>query len=404
MTSRERLLCALRGEAVDHVPWAPFLTYWWDNNRVAPAERLGELGFKRAVGCDLLMRGHCDRPDHLQYEDLAMFRKEYGHTIEREEAGGDRKYTIYETPLGILRAGYIYSPSGDTWFLQEHPVKTEEDLKILAYIAGDIRLTADNTAYERESAQNPDTLFVPLITPFNKTAFQSMIEYWVGTEELSYALMDYPEAVEEALEAMQRISLEAARISAASPAQAFISWEDTSTTNISPAWYEKYILPEINGWCDILHTSGKLYIQHACGHLRELAPMIAASSIDAIESVSAPPTGNITPWDLSDILPAHIAIISGIEPTFFINAGIPELEAHVDFLCRRFEGKRFVMANADSCPPEVDIDKFGVVSKRVYENAGLTPPPIARFDKSDIMEARGVSAYHGTPTSSKEEE
>jgi uroporphyrinogen-III decarboxylase len=64
--------------------------------------------------------------------------------------------------------------------------------------------------------------------------------------------------------------------------------EDTSTTNINPAYYEKYILPEINGWCDILHGEGKKYIQHACGHLKHLLPLLGGSKIDGIESVSPP--------------------------------------------------------------------------------------------------------------------
>lgn len=397
MTSRERLLAALRGEKTDRIPWAPFLTYWWDQNLIADAECLGELGFKRAAGTDLLMRGHCDRPAHNHYEDLYMFREEYEKTKITETSDENRKHIVYETPAGTLRAGYSYSPDGDTWFLTEHPVKTVDDFKILAYIAADIILTPDYKKYEAETEKNPDALYLPLVSPFTKTAFQSMIEYWVGTEELSYFEADYPEAVADTLAVMHRSSAEAARLSAASPAAAFISWEDTSTTNISPSWYERYILPEINQWCDTLHASDKLYVQHACGHLRYLVPYIAASNIDAIESVSEPPTGNISIKEFSEQLPERIAIIGGLEPTFFINSTTEELEARVDMLCNHFKGKRFILANADSCPPMVDIDKFSLISKRVYENCGAAPPIFASFDKNIRIKPRGKSAYHGSP-------
>jgi hypothetical protein len=86
---RERLLAVLRGQKIDRIPWAPFLTYWWDINLT------------------------------VNYED-----------------------------------------------------------------------------YEKEIRKNPDTLYLPLISPFGKTAFQSMIEFWVGTEELSYLVTDYAETVE----------------------------------------------------------------------------------------------------------------------------------------------------------------------------------------------------------------
>jgi uroporphyrinogen-III decarboxylase len=332
-----------------------------------------------------------------------MFHQKYEKTKIIETADEKQKQIVYETPVGTLGAGYNYSPGSDTWFLTEHPVKTADDFKILAYIAADIILTPSYKKYEAELRKNPDVLYLPLISPFTKTAFQSMIEFWVGTEELSYFEADYPEAVMDTLAVMHRTSTEAARLSAASPAEAFISWEDTSTTNISPSWYERYILPEINQWCDIHHASGKLYVQHACGHLRYLASLIAASNIDAIESFSDPPTGNISIMEFSEQLPEKIAIIGGIEPTFFINSATEELEARVDMLCEYFKGKRFILANADSCPPTVDIDKFSMVSRRVCENCNIIPPVFASFDKNVRINPRGKSTYHGSPSESKNE-
>jgi hypothetical protein len=394
LNSRERLLAALRGQKTDRTPWAPFLTYWWDQNLITEAECLGELGFKRAVGADLLMRGHIDRLAHNHYQDLYMFRQKYEKTKVTETIKDNQKQIIYETPAGALNAVYTYSADGDTWFLTGHPVKTVDDFKILAYMASDIVLSPDHAAYEQDLKKNPDALYLPLISPFTKTAFQSMIEFWTGTEELSYFEADYPESVENALEAMQRTSMEAARISAASPAQGFLSWEDTSTTNISPAWYERYILPEIDQWCDILHAAGKLYVQHACGHLRYLAPYIADSKIDAIESLSEAPTGNISVKEFSEQLPERIAIIGGIEPTFFINSTQKELEKRVDMLCNLFKGRRFILANADSCPPIVDIDKFAMVSGRLCENFNITPPPVVSFDKTKRINPQDNRLIH----------
>ncbi len=172
----------------------------------------------------------------------------------------------------------------------------------MRYLMEDSHLDPDD-AYSRRSART-DALFRRWSARSTKTSFQSMIEYWVGTEEMAYALADMPDEVEQTLETMWKVSEQGARLSAASEAEAFISWEDTSTTNISPTWYERYILPEISRWCDVLHEAGKLYIQHACGHLRALSPLIAGSKIDALESVSAPPTGNITPLELREQLPA----------------------------------------------------------------------------------------------------
>ena len=398
MQSRERLLAAMRGQPVDRTPWGPFLTYWWDQNLVADAERLGEIGFKRAVKADILMRGHLDRPSHNQYFDLYMYKTTYGKTRISEKIYGEKKQIVYDTPHGSVTAGYVYSSSGDTWFLIDHPIKTVKDFKILEFIAYDMILSPDFEPYIQEQKKYPDALFMPLVSPFTKTGFQSMIEFWVGTEELIYFVADEPDAVKNALNAIKHTSVKGAKICADSPAEVFITWEDSSTTNISPALYEQYILPEINEWCDILHEKGKLYIQHTCGHLRHLMPIIKNSKIDGIESVSEAPTGDITIEEISEILPEHMVVIGGIEPTFFIKSNKEELEKRVDQLCKLSSKRRFILANADSCPPEVDINKFGIVSARIHKNFGLEDIDIKIFDKNDRIDPRGVSAYHGSPS------
>lgn len=81
-----------------------------------------------------------------------------------------------------------------------------------------------------------------------KTPFQDLVEHWVGTEELVYMLYDEPEKVEECLEVMREKDLETVKISVDSPAEGFIFWEDSSTTNINPAIFQKYTAPIINEW------------------------------------------------------------------------------------------------------------------------------------------------------------
>lgn len=375
MTSRELMLAIMRGEKVSRAAWAPFLTYWWDYNTNARAEAKGEAGFKKSVGADVLMRGHRERPTRSEYRDLHAFKFFYGKTRVEEKIEGKYKYLKYITPVGELMATYTYSPGGDTWFLTGHPVTEEEHFAILRYMIQDTIVEPD-AEYLEEMRRLPDALFAPLVSPLCKTGFQSMIEHWVGTEELAYAMYEIPEEVEETLKVMYALSDASARLSAKSEADVFISWEDTSTTNISPTWYKNYILPEINNWCDILHASGKMYMQHACGHLKALAPLIAESKIDALESISEPPTGNTNILELSQILPERITLIGGLEPTFLMDVDDETMLAKVREELDALKGRRFILANADSCPPKVDINRFGVVTREVYRYFGMEAPEI----------------------------
>ncbi|MDD4797636.1 MAG: uroporphyrinogen decarboxylase family protein, partial [Eubacteriales bacterium] len=188
--------------------------------------------------------------------------------------------------------------------------------------------------------------------------FQSMVERWAGTEQLTYLLADEPDAVEECLATMRRVSDQTAVLSAQSKAEAFIFWEDSSTTNISPGMFRNYTAPEITAWGNALHSAGKLLVHHACGHIRALLPQMAQLPVDAIESISPPPTGNIDLDEAFGMIPAHMGFIGGIEPVFFQNCTLPQLEERIDALAQISAGRRFILANSDSCPPGVSEEKL----------------------------------------------
>ncbi len=354
MTPKERILFAITGKKTDRLPWSPFLAYFWEA-QPQEIQQKGQEYFLNEIGADPIYRGFHQ-----------LFSRKYKHCNIREDVKGEEKFIVYETPVGNLHTRSVFSTAGNTWFLVEHPVKTREDFKILTYLNEDAIIIPDKETfladYDRLGQRG---LYVPLIGTEWKTGFQSLIETWVGTEELVYALMDYPEVVEEALNAMQKKSLATVEISIQSPAEAFIFWEDSSTTNISPALFEKYAAPEINAWGKIVHGAEKLLIHHACGHLRALISLMAKNEIDVIESISPPPTGNIELWEADEILPEHIALIGGIEPTVFLNSTLDELEEYVLKLIKKMENRRFVLANSDSCPPGVSIEKFKLVAEIV---------------------------------------
>lgn len=365
MTNRERLINTIKGIQTDKVPWSPNLAYWWQNQ---PEEITGqgEVEFLQSIGCDPLIRGHKPEDGYMLY----MYNVDYGNCKVSTKESETEKVTLIETPEGNLTAKYILTPDGKTWFLTEHPVKEEEDYKKVNCLFDNMTLTPDFTEYEKiEKQYGEDILLMPMLAPeLNmKSSFQALLEFWVGTEELVYAVADYPEVVEETLEHMKRVSIEAAKICADSPAEFFTTWEDTSTTNISPSYYEEYILPEINEWCRILHEKNKCYIQHACGHLKDVISLMGGSLIDGIESISPPPTGNIEVWEAAEKIPSNMVLIGGIEPTAFLHSSLEELEVYVKNLLTRMKGKRFVLANSDSCPPGVELEKFKLVTKIVNE-------------------------------------
>jgi uroporphyrinogen-III decarboxylase len=370
MTSRERLLAALRGQPVDRVPWSPFLAYWWEHQPQALQDH-GQIAFLREMGADGLLRGFLTAFQHpdLGGGDLARSSHIPGVDFRREEKGGLWRMQ-YSTPVGTLTSTSQLSPDGNTRFLVQHPLRCREDYKILRYIVERMLIQPDFAPVQAQIDEvGEDGLCVPLVSPFGKTPFQTLLEHFVGTEQLVYDLADFPEEVEATLAVMSAQAERAVRISAASPAEAFISWEDSSTTNVSPALFARYIAPEMSRWGEILHASGKLLIHHACGHLRALLPALAAECVDAIESLSPPPTGNIEIWEARKALGPHMSLIGGIEPVNFLMLDLPQLREYVRNLMERMGTQRYILANSDSCPPGVTLEKFQLVTRMVQETS-----------------------------------
>ena len=372
MTSRERLLAALSGQPVDRLPWSPFLAYWWDYQSQA-IQQQGQVSFFREIGADALLRGFITAftcSDVQGISQYASFSAPISGVEFNRTESGNLWRNEFTTPVGKLASTAQLSPDGNTRFMVEHPVKCKEDYKILRYIVERMLIKPDYAAVQREIDEvGEDGLSVPLISPFLKTPFQALVEHYVGTEQLVYNLADFPEEVEETLAVMSEKVMQAVRISVDSPAQAFISWEDSSTTNVSPALFNRYIAPELNRWGEVIHGSGKLFLHHACGHVRALLPTMAIESVDAIESLSPPPTGNVEIWDARQVMGPEMGLIGGIEPVNFLNLDLPQLRAYVENLIERMGSHRYILANSDSCPPGVAIEKFLLVSKMVRSQA-----------------------------------
>jgi hypothetical protein len=353
MKSKERIMAALNGEELDHTPFSPFLAYIWEHfpRHIQDA---GQLAFHHLIGADPLWRGApCPvkqiNPPQVKYK-----------TINE----GDLSVTLTTTPVGTLRSVCAKSDAGNTYFLIEHPLKNEEDYKVQMWIEEHTKYIYDPEPVNKHfQGVGREGLSIGMLIPRCKSAYQDMVEHLAGTEELIYALMDFPETVRNLWQIMVEKNLEAARMAFESDYDYFITWEDSSTQNYSPTQYDEFIASEIGEWCRLLNGTGKRYIQHACGHVAALTERMRDYGVFAIESISPPPTGNLTIREARIMVGNTMGIIGGIEPTQFLNLSEQDLRPYVESVIEDAKGGPFVLANSDSCPPGVTIEKFKLVSE-----------------------------------------
>ena len=347
MTIKERLLNSILSKETDRVPFSPFLAYYFDflpeDIRVK-----GEFAYLKKIGADPLLRGHA----------MAFTTKNKNCSVQEIVKGNIRRKVI-NTKAGDLVFEYTFAESANTWYLTEYPVKNKTDMqKAILYFEDMIVEENMQQIKDIVSGIKEDGLLLSLVGIYGKSAFQNLLENFMGTQNLVYMEQDEPKLLEELLYVMQNKNLKTVLLTAESDAEAAISWEDSSTTNISPSLYKKYIFPEIKKWCDIFNSVKKPYVQHACGHIKKLIEIMVEENVSAIESVTPPPTGNIEIGEAFSIIPDNMALIGGIDPVFLLNESVENLCRYAESLIQSRGKHGFILSNSDSCPPKVAEGKF----------------------------------------------
>ncbi len=353
MTAKERLEAALENRPVDYLPFSPFLAYLWSSLDEA-TQRVGPLAYLQRVGATPLWRGAPCPVKAIPPELRTRSFEENGRTV-----------TETVTPVGTLREARKGSDSGNTSFLIEHSLKEEEDFKVLTWIEEHTKFEIDREPVENHlNGAGGEGLSIGMLIPRCKSAYQSLVEHHVGTEELIYALEDYPETVDALWRVMVENDLQAVRLAMEADCyDYYLTWEDSSTQNYSPAQYDRFIGAEIREWCKTLAAHGKRYVQHACGHVKDLVGRMKDTGACAVESISPPPTGNVTIAEARAAVGGDFGIIGGIEPTAFLNLSLEELGPYCEQVIAEGRGGPFVLANSDSCPPGVTEEKMRLMAE-----------------------------------------
>jgi len=363
MTSAERLAAALEGKPTDHIPFSPNLAYVWETTFPQEVQWRGQLDFLQDIGADPLWRG-APCPVQPVMPDEVEIRTFRSNKRMRKEV---------ETPVGTIVSEHVASSAGNTFFLTGHPLKTEDDFKTQLWLEEHTRYEYNPTAvYTHLQGAGRFGLSIGMLIPETmKSAFQGLIEHYAGTEETIYALVDYPETVEALLYQQMENHYKIAEMAVQAPYDYFLTWEDSGTQNYSPKMYRQYIAPEITRWNEILEASGKHYIQHACGHVKELVAIMREQGNWGIESVAPPPTGNISIAEVREIGGPEFTIIGGMEPVILLQRPIEELAAYTKQVIEEGRGGPFILGNSDSCPPGVTMAKFRLAAEIARNSPGL---------------------------------
>jgi hypothetical protein len=212
--------------------------------------------------------------------------------VEIETLPGDESETayIFHTPWGDLDEIVSGSDSAETVFRVKFAISDRGDYAVMRRIVEERRYQA---CYERYGEMQSKLHGVGAVNVAGPD--QPLVQLFRVREpqDLIFDLADEPECMTDLLELLHQRALEGYRLIAAGPGLAVETGMAFMTTRlVSPRLFERFVLPYLAEYVDVLHSAGKILLCHMCGHIRHLLPMLREAGIDGIDSLSPPPIGD----------------------------------------------------------------------------------------------------------------
>ncbi|MEI7615964.1 MAG: uroporphyrinogen decarboxylase family protein, partial [Actinomycetota bacterium] len=200
----------------------------------------------------------------------------------------------------------------------------------------------------------------------HSTPAYELIQCFMGMERFHYLFFDYQKETLELLDRIFKKFIQCYDIYSKTNIPAIVIPEDASTTLYSPSFFKKYLSPVINEYCRIINNENKISVIHACGHLDGLKESFSAIDADCIESVSPPPTGNVSIKEFKKALPG-VCIMGGIPA----NCYLLDLQDFRKYIIKLIlESKKegnFILSSGDSVPANARIENIIAISSIVEE-------------------------------------
>lgn len=339
MTSRERLLAAFHGELPDRLPWAPEFNIVFCDRILQDIPGSPYTEHTKYIEACRRMRAEC----FLRVDAVEVTYPNVEVTDSRE---GDLIAHTYATPLGTLisRARMIDEIGTEMEF--EHMVRTADDVHAYRFIYDDAVYRPRYDFVRQQISHVADGGLISIFGP--PTPLLDLIMFQIRLPSIYFLMQDHAAEMRALLEAMHRRNCEYYEIAAEAPGEVVRSFEDTSTTLVSPTLYREWCLRQLQDYRDICHARGKLFVPHMCGLLEGVLPELRDTGPDGIEAVTPPPLGD-TPIGLArQALGPDVTLIGGLDPTQFVGATPTRARTMIqDVLSQIGDGRRTVLGHEE---------------------------------------------------------
>lgn len=329
MTGQERILCAMRGETPDRIPWAPNLNQWFYGNKfnntlpddldgcTTPTEAIQWLGGEVLTRWDGQIKGRGFPGLHTQFSTCRLSLEYEGKAPEEKLITAFNDYTEgtkihrkLETPHGTLSQTWRFTEESCADFEEAFWWKDfEKDYPAIRTFIEDRHYGCDTTEYDQTKKQIGDSGFVMQELPENPL---KMMHWLCGPERAIYLLIDHGPKLKELFDIHTRKTLEfTEQLLEKTDTKFFISNDNLDAMLFPPYYFDDYLYDHYIPLADLIHSKGGYFWVHSCGNNLKLAKCIKKCKIDCMEGLTHPPLGDF---------PLHEAH-ERIGPDFVVDGG-----------------------------------------------------------------------------------
>ena len=380
MNSTQRLLTALRHKIPDRVPWSALVNNYFLDVQEKKYKTMDMTSFLKYVGADVFtwlgfnsvgknvkVETYINGRLYKSQEGGNWLNEFYDYLVGLDYYKGEDGRVVerrFITPVGVLSQECTFKASSNSVFISQFPIKKVEDYNVFAYMINDLEYEIDNDSIQKEVGRIGDNGLGVLF--LHATPVYELISCFVGLEPFHYLFSDYKKETIRLLNTMFDKYVECYKLYCQARVSAILIPEDTSTTLYSPGFFDSYLKPVIAEYCRIIKEAGKIPIIHACGHLKNLLKSLAATGVECVESMSPPPTGNISVCEFKKMAP-QVSVMGGIPATVFA-ADLLEFKDYVkNLLLTNKAGGNFILSSGDSVPADAKLDNIKAVPELIEE-------------------------------------
>ena len=348
MTTRERILAALRGGEIDRFPvWLKMANSTWRNSQPEPYRSMDALELLRAAGCDVMLGVS------------AAVHSTAPHVTRSVEEPDGRRVTTIETPDGTLVGEERRDPQTLSWHPTRLMVEGADDLRTLRWLFKDTSYSADDESASRAAERQKELEAEDVVTTswVGPSPLMNLLQHVCGPVTTVYVMYDEPELFREVLELMHadRMRCLRARLPA-ERADTFWMTENTSTTLISPGMFEELCAPYLAEYGELIREHGLVPVHHMCGALNALLEMIDPLPAAANEAYTTRPLGDVSLAEGRRRMPSK-ALIGGTNATLWLEPVERIVETVAEDLAACPDRRRIFLTSAGVLPPPVSFEK-----------------------------------------------